>query len=139
MCYSVVLRCKYESTWQGELKGQFANMGKISGGPIIKIVKEVFDIDMIPQSLLKNRTKADEDKFYDWYKSVPYHDNMSKADFIKATKEKDQNWFLSKIMTTQLISIIENGTTKQKDQFTSSVVNYAASESRLSGPYCKIY
>ena len=64
---------------------------------------------------------------------------MSKADFIKATKEKDQNWFLSKIMTTQLISIIENGTTKQKDHFTSSVVNYAASESRLSGPYCKIY
>lgn len=130
---------KFGSTWQGELKGQFANMGKISGGPIIKIVKEVFGVDMIPQIMLKNRTKADEDKFYDWYKSVPYHDNMSKADFIKATKEKDQNWFLSKIMTTQLISIIENGTTKQKDQFTSSVVNYAASESRLSGPYCKIY
>ena len=130
---------KFGSTWQGELKGQFANMGKVSGGPIIKIVKDVYGIDMIPQRLLKDRTKADEDKFYDWYSSIPHHDSMTKYDFIEATRVKDQNWFVSKIMTTQLISIIENGTTDQKNQFTSNIVNYAGSESRLSGPYCKIY
>ena len=114
-------------------------MGKVSGGPIIKIVKDVYGIDMIPQRLLKDRTKADEDKFYEWYSSISYHDSMTKYDFVEATRVKDQNWFVSKIMTTQLISIIENGTADQKDQFTSNIVNYAGSESRLSGPYCKIY
>jgi hypothetical protein len=53
--------------------------------------------------------------------------------------EKDQNWYLSKILTTQLIAIVENSTKDKKNEFVSALVNYAASESKLSGPYCKIY
>jgi hypothetical protein len=130
---------KFGSTWQGELKGQFANMGKVSGGPVANIVKDVFDVDLVPQRLLKNRTQEDEDQFYEWYKKVPYTEDISKSDFLSNLRQKDQNWYLSKIMTVQLFAIVENGTVAQKNAFTSGLVNYAGSESRLSGPYCKVY
>lgn len=130
---------KFGSTWQGELKGQFANMGKVSGGPVANIVKDVFDVEMIPQRLLKGRTSENEEQFYEWYKKVPYTDDMTKVDFLTELKGKDQNWYLSKIMTVQLFAIVENGTEAQKNAFTSGLVNYAGSESRLSGPYCKVY
>lgn len=130
---------KFGSTWQGELKGQFANMGKISGGPIATIVKDIYGIDMVPQRDLKNRTKDNEEQFYEWYTKVPYTEDMDKISFLAQLKGKDQNWYLSKIMTTQLIAIVENGTEAQKHAFTSGLVNYAGSESLLSGPYCKIY
>jgi hypothetical protein len=130
---------KFGSTWQGELKGQFANMGKVSGGPIGTIVKDVFGVDMIPQRDLKDRTQKNEEQFYDWYTKVPYTENISKDDFLAQLSEKDQNWYLSKILTTQLIAIVENSTKDKKNEFVSALVNYAASESKLSGPYCKIY
>jgi hypothetical protein len=41
-------------------------------------------------------------------------------------------------MTTQLMAIVAQATTKQRDAFTSGMVNYAASESILSGPYAKV-
>lgn len=130
---------KFGSTWQGELKGKNANMGKVSGGPIITLMKIQFGKDMIPQRDLMGRTDADVEMFYDWYCKVKYHDKMSYYDFYKEVEQKDMNWFISKAMTTQLISIVENLPKAKKDEFASALVNYAASESVLSGPYVKVY
>lgn len=130
---------KFGSTWQGELKGKNANMGKVSGGPIIGFVKKYFKKDMTPQRELLVADDATLDQFYEWYSACADTDDMTKYDFYKEVKEKDMNWFVSKIMTAQLISIVDNAPKKQKDAFTSGMVNYAASESELSGPYCKVY
>jgi len=130
---------KFGSTWQGELKGKNANMGKVSGGPLAKFVKEYFNKDMIPQKDLSVADDETIDLFYEWYTKVSDTPNMEKYDFYKEVKKKDMNWFVSKIMTTQLMAIVDNGTKKQRNDFTSGMVNYAASESQLSGPYAKVY
>ena len=129
----------FGSTWQGELKGTNANMGKVSGGPIASILKIQFDKDLTPQRELIGRTDRDMSLFYDWYKAVPYHNKISLKEFYDESSKKDQTWYISKIMTTQLMSIIESFSKKQKDEFASAMVNYAGSESVLSGPYVKVY
>ena len=130
---------KFGSTWQGELKGKNANMGKVSGGPVIGFVKEYFKKDMTPQRELSVADDATIDQFYEWYNACGDTPEMTKYDFYKEVKAKDMNWFVSKIMTAQLMSIVDNAPKKQQDAFTSGMVNYAASESILSGPYCKVY
>ena len=130
---------KFGSTWQGELKGKNANMGKMSGGPIKGLLDNITGGDFIPQRELLERDDETLELFYKWYNSVPYTPKIKKYDFYKEVNKKDQNWFVSKIMTTQLISIIESLPKKDKDRFSSGMVNYAGSESELSGPYCKVY
>jgi hypothetical protein len=130
---------KFGSTWQGELKGKNANMGKVSGGPVIGFVKEYFKKDMTPQRDLSVADDATIDQFYEWYNACSDTPAMDKYDFYKEVQAKDMNWFVSKIMTAQLMAIVDNAPKKQQDAFTSGMVNYAASESILSGPYCKVY
>lgn len=130
---------KFGSTWQGELKGKNANMGKVSGGPIATIVKDIAKVTMVNQRELMGRTEKDIKRFHQWYSSIPYHTKMTYTKFAAEVAKKDMNWFISKAMTTQLISIIESLSTMKKNKFSSALVNYAASESELSGPYVKIY
>ena len=129
----------FGGTWQGELKGKNANMGKVSGGPIKSILRLQFKKDFVPQRQLSSRTDDDMKQFYDWYTSIPYHDDITYDDFYAKSAKKDQTWYISKIMTTQLINIIESLSPEQKNLFTSALVNYAGSESQLSGPYVKVY
>ena len=129
----------FGSTWQGELKGKNANMGKVSGGPIESIIRIQFKKNFVPQRELASRTDDNMKQFYSWYTSIPYHNDMSYDDFYAESTKKDQTWYISKIMTTQLMSIVESFSSKQKDEFASALVNYAGSESVLSGPYVKVY
>lgn len=129
----------FGATWQGELKGKNANMGKVSGGPIARLAKEYLGKDMMPQKELAGRTTGDMELFYKWYSSVRYTKDMTEYDFYEACSEKDGTWYLSKIMSTQLVALVENSTKKKQTAFMSAVVNYAASESELSGPYFKVY
>lgn len=129
----------FGSTWQGELKGKNANMGKMSGGPIQRLVEDISKKKFRPQRELKDRNEKNIESFWNWYKSVPYHDKMTKTQFMQNIKDKDHNWYVSKILTTQLIAMVESLNDKQKDEFSSGMVNYAGSESELSGPYVKLY
>ena len=129
----------FGATWQGEIKGKNANMGKVSGGPIARFAKEYLGKDMMPQRELAGRTTEDMELFYKWYSTVRYTNDMTEYDFYKACSEKDGTWYLSKIMSTQLVALIESSTKKKRTAFISAVINYDASESELSGPYFKIY
>lgn len=130
---------KFGSTWQGELKGKNANMGKMSGGPIKGLIDNIHKKKFVPQRDLKEKNEENIESFYEWYSNVPYHKKMSRTEFMKNIKDKDMNWYVSKILTTQLIAMIESLTDKDKDRFASGMVNYAGSESELSGPYVKLY
>jgi hypothetical protein len=130
----------FGKTWQGELKGKNANMGKMSGGPIKALVDHINGSQIfIPQRDLDDRNKKTMDKFWGWYNACPDTPKMKREDFDAKVGEKDQNWFVSKIMTTQLVAIVSSFSVKDKNRFASGMVNYAGSESELSGPYCKVY
>ena len=130
----------FGTTWQGELKGKNANMGKMSGGPIKGLIDNITGGNFIKQRDLTNRNCEDtQEKFYTWYTACPDTPKMTKEHFLKEAEKKDDNWWISKIMTAQLISVIESLSAKDKDRFSSGMVNYAGSESELSGPYCKVY
>ena len=132
---------RFGTTWQGELKGKNANMGKMSGGPIKGLVEMILGPGkkFIPQRQLEERNDENIKLFYQWYTACPDTPAMDEYDFYKAVMEKDMNWYISKIMTAQLISIVESMSKKNKERFTSGLVNYAGSESELSGPYAKVY
>jgi len=130
---------RFGSTWQGELKGKTANMGKMSGGPIKGLIDYIDGGNFIPQRDLSERNDKTMKMFYGWYSDCPDTPPMKEQDFYVEVMKKDMNWFISKIMTAQLISRVSKMNRKNKDRFASGLANYAGSESELSGPYCKVY
>lgn len=133
---------RFGTTWQAELKGKSANMGKMSGGPVKGLVDMISGPSgqkFIPQKLLSERNEETIDMFYDWYNAAGDTPKMKKYEFYQEVMNKDMNWFVSKIMSTQLAAIVTSFNKEQKDRFASGLVNYAGSESELSGPYCKVY
>lgn len=125
---------RFGTTWQGEIKGKNANMGKISGGPIGAVMKK-FKVNLKPQ---RDITKKSESLYRDFYKFYTHFESrpMNYETFKKEVDAKDQNWWISKWLTAQLLYNVDNQ--KDKDGIVSSLIGYAASESQLSGPYIKI-
>jgi hypothetical protein len=123
----------FGSTWQGEIKGKNANMGKISGGPINTIMKNN-GIKLLAQNEIVNKTPKLIKEFYKFYKH--FDKTMSETQFETFVNSKDQNWWVSKFLSTQLMYYVD--TYKDKNTIVSALIGYAASESQLSGPYIKV-
>lgn len=124
----------FGSTWQGEIKGKNANMGKISGGPINTIMKNN-GITLFTQKDIVNKSPKLIKEFYKFYKHlVPKA--MSESQFEIYVDTKDQNWWISKFLSTQLVYYVDLHA--NKNAIVSALIGYAASESELSGPYIKI-
>lgn len=125
---------RFGTTWQGEIKGKNANMGKLSGGPIGSIMKR-YKVNLKPQ---RDIVKKTESLYKDFYKFYSHLENrpMKYEDFKIEVDKKDQNWWISKWLTAQLLYYID--TQRDKDGIVTEMIGYAASESQLSGPYIKI-
>mgnify|MGYP007061977297 CR=1 FL=1 len=132
---------KFGTTWQAELKGKNANMGKMSGGPVKALVDLVGGptVTFVPQREIKERTDENIEQFYEWYTACPDTPKMEYYDLDKEVMKKDMNWYVSKILSAQIVAIVSAFDAKKKDRFASGLVNYAGSESELSGPYAKVY
>lgn len=127
---------RFGTTWQGEIKGKTANMGKISGGPIVNLMKRN-RIKIKPQKDITKKTPALMKEFYNFYKHFESRP-MTYAKFEEEVDQKDMNWYISKWLTAQLLFHIDKQPKKMKDMIVSEMIGYAASESQLSGPYIKI-
>lgn len=127
----------FGSTWQGEIKGKNANMGKISGGPINSILKRN-GITLKEQNEIINKTPALMKEFYKWYKHFEGASAISEEAFESTVNGKDQNWWVSKFLSAQLMYAMDTASKELKDKIVSSMIGYAASESELSGPYVKV-
>jgi hypothetical protein len=127
----------FGTTWQGEIKGKTANMGKISGGPLISIMKRIGGVDIKPQKDIKEKTQALVDDMYEFYKGLGAG-NINLESFITEVNKKDQTFWVSKWMSAQLLYHISKMQKDKKDAVVGAIISYAASESDLSGPYCKI-
>ena len=125
----------FGTTWQGEIKGKTANMGKISGGPIASVLSNLGITGWLPQNQITVKTDKLVDQMYSWYKTLVIP-ALSKSDFIVEISKKDQTFWVSKFMSTQLMYIINQS--NKKDEIVSAMISYAASESELSGPYVKV-
>ena len=127
---------RFGTTWQGEIKGKTANMGKISGGPIVNLMKRN-KIKIKPQKEITKKTPALMKEFYKFYKEFERRP-MTYVKFEEEVNKKDMNWYISKWLTAQLLFYIDKAPKSKKDSIVSEMIGYAASESQLSGPYIKI-
>lgn len=125
----------FGTTWQGEIKGKTANMGKISGGPISSVLSSIGITGWKPQNLITVKNDTLINQMYSWYKSL-VSPALSKDDFLKELNSKDQTFWVSKFMSTQLMYHVNQS--NKKDEIVSGMISYAASESELSGPYVKV-
>lgn len=127
----------FGSTWQGEIKGKTANMGKISGGPINTLMAKN-GITLKPQSAIVEKTLPLVKEFYKWYKHFEKGNAISEKEFITLVDSKDQNWWVSKYLSVQLMYKIDILKQEEKNTIVTSMIGYAASESDLSAPYVKV-
>lgn len=120
-------------TWQGEIKGKTANQGKVSGGPTQKIIKRITQTNLNdPRRVNMSNTINNFYKYYSFLESSP----LSKQEFIKQVEQKDESWYLSKFLGTELIYVIVKS--NKQDYIMSSLIGYAASQSELSAPFVKV-
>lgn len=128
----------FGSTWQGEIKGEFANQGKVSGGFMVSAVPKYLEMPFIRQSQVAENKNVDYiKKLYSWYKElVPAP--ILEDEFIKEIETRDIDFWISKFLTTQLIYALNKSTEDRRDKFIGALISYAASESELSAPYVKI-
>lgn len=126
------------SGWKGEIQGSSANQGKISFGPMNKILK-AFNLPEIPNytnsPLLNSVDLIGE--IYDEIQKIQRM-NMTKEEFIFQVKNKDDKWKYAKFTGVKFASILESQTKKIQDQIVREIYFYANSQSPNSGPYGKI-
>ena len=131
-------------TWQGEIKGKFANHGKISGGPVREILSNYHDTAHFPTQQkaaadMKRKDSSFYSDFYEWYVTATKYSGSRPDDFktwYTNISKKDANWQISKYFGCLLISTAHSAGVL--DDITSDMINYAASQSRLSAPFIKV-
>jgi hypothetical protein len=134
------------SSFSGEISGTSAQQGKIGIGPCYKLIEKLSKRRrLINATKLKTLIGDGDEKtlktFYDYYVKYDKKDNpkLKYEEFIFKYNEKGADkvmWAYSKYLGCELIDIIIEE--KIEDKFVSGAVQYASSQSDLSGPYVKV-
>lgn len=120
------------SSWQGEIKGKFANQGKVGGGVLQRYVATMAGAKLTKPSEVGSTSI---DLFYKYYSDLV--DNpLAKDEFALEVGKLNSKWYGSKFLTTEAIYHINRSL--KKDAIISSILAYAASQSELSAPYAKV-
>ena len=128
----------FAPTWQGEIKGKYANQGKVSGGPIGSIVKRITGKTLTPQRAIRDGIVGTPymKLFFEYYKFIVKGGKVSFADFQGNISLKNIDWQISKFLGAEcLYHMIK---TKKEQQVLNSILGYASSQSELSAPYVKL-
>ena len=126
------------SGWKGEIQGSSANQGKISFGPLNKMLKSM-DLPEIPN--YTNSPKLnDESLIREIYKDIQdiQKMNMTEDEFYIRVKSKDSKWKYAKFTGVKFAKILESQSTKVQNKIVQEMYFYANSQSPDSGPYGKI-
>ena len=128
---------RFGNSWQGEIKGKTANMGKIGGGPIHNVMKK-YGVSLTKQSDIRSKLSSAQMKnFKSWYEFFAKTKTTEKQ-FSDMVEKKDYNWLVSKYLSIELGYYISKLSSAKKDSVVNDMLSYAASESELSGPYIKV-
>lgn len=123
-------------TWQGEIKGKYANEGKVSGGPLGAIVKRKENVELITQDkvipMLQKEPEKFIEMFYNFYKEVE-RSPLPLKEFGPKVLNKETEWIVSKFLGTNIAYYIHKS--KDREGLINSILLYASSQSELSAPY----
>jgi len=126
------------SSWQGEIKGQFANQGKVGGGVLQNILKRVTGETCTTPNTVKVDKKHLE-KLYKYFNELT-NERMDYEKFVsevsKKTVDSGVQWFYSKYLGAEICSVINSY--KNPNDVTTEIISYASSQSSLSGVYAKV-
>ena len=133
-------------SWQLELKGKFANQGRIGGGVVYGVMSRMKPkVSPTGKLAYTNKTTwadAKDNKLVDEiYKRLKDNNakglnGLSEADIKGLIMEQDQSYRYSKISGLRLIDFLKNNSNKSK--VVEALFNYASSESDDSGVYLKM-
>tara|TARA_S200002703_G_C3783410_1_gene241475 strand:+ start:55 stop:1395 length:1341 start_codon:yes stop_codon:yes gene_type:complete len=126
------------SGWKGEIQGTAANQGKISFGPLNKMLK-YFGLSEIPNytnSPQLEDVSLMEEIYDDIQKIQPM--NLTKEEFVAQVKNKDAKWRFAKYTGVKFAKILESQSGKMQNKIVQEMYFYANSQSPNSGPYGKI-
>ena len=139
------------TSWQGEIKGQEANLGKIGGGVITKVVHATFprkdkDIFAITESNViseevKKPTDLSEDfikDFHYYYRGLQSGKKATLNEMAIELRKKQSTWIYSKYLGMELLTLFEDLTRTEADKLITNVLLYAMSASPDSAPFVKI-
>jgi hypothetical protein len=129
----------FPQVFQGEIKGKLANHGKISYGPIQRILKEL-DLNPLHESKdLRERLASSRNicinELYEFY----YHlsdESISFVEFRQSCDAKDNDWLYCKYLGCQLVYVLMKSC--KIDEFIKDCIKYASSLSEKSAPFIKI-
>lgn len=137
--------------WQGEIKGAEANLGKIGGGVITKVVHATFprkdkDIFAISESNViaedvKKPTDLQEDfikDFHYYYTGLATGRKLTISEIATSLRQKEATWIYSKYLGMELLTLFEDLNTKEQDTLITNILLYAMSSSPDSAPFIKI-
>ena len=126
------------SGWKGEIQGTAANQGKISFGPMNKIL-DSFNLPNIPN--YTNSPQLSDDKLireiYSDIQKIQKMD-MTEEEFVAEVKLKDDKWKYAKFTGVKFAKILESQNKTVQDRIVKEIYFYANSQSPDSGPYGKI-
>lgn len=130
----------FPDSWQAEIKGEKANMGKMSHGPINTVLKLVgipkFITNQVTlRTLIKKNRPAFMKKLHALAKKeAGDHKRDSLKIMTEKLQDKDVNWLVSKYCGLELFSIMKG----EEDKVTGGMLSYASSQSDLSAPFLKL-
>src|SRR6056300_1579133 len=126
------------SGWKGEIQGASANQGKISFGPLNKMLKSM-GLSEIPN--YTNSPKLNDEKLIrEIYNDIQdiQKMKMTEDEFLAQVKGKHDKWKYAKFTGVKFAKILESQSKKVQDKIVQEMYFYANSQSPDSGPYGKI-
>ena len=128
--------------WQGEVKGAFANQGKISLGPTNLILRIHGPATIPTNAATLVRTEPDK-VFAEIAVGLKKYGRMTDPQIKKLQEDPKiitPKFLYSKLQVTQLLDIIERRELKKdkRDQIVEDLYLYASSQSKYSSAYYKI-
>ena len=128
--------------FQGEIKGETANQGKVSLGPTSFIFKEYSGVTLPQSSVIAGRVRRKDDslckEIYEMAKSLGVNNLPPMADHIMMCYQQPPKWRYSKYLGLKLLTTLNSQSQVNKDRITSDLYYYAGSKSSFSAPYAKI-
>jgi len=128
--------------FQGEIKGETANQGKVSLGPASFIIKQYTGVSLPTSSSVATRVRRKDDtlckEIYNMAKDLGVTNLPPMADHIQECYKQSMKWRYSKYLGLKVLCTINSQNKDKRDKITSDIYYYAGSKSSFAAPYAKI-
>lgn len=130
------------TSWQGEIKGKMANGGKLGYGPIQGVLrslglKQLTDVKVLKSAINKMDPIMLKTFYENYSRYATDTKKLSYDEFKDQAIETGASWLFSKYIGLELIDIITDA--NRQDDFITSSIQYASSQSELSASFIKIH